>query len=64
MTGFDLGIGDLAGVAHRRVQVGRADEHAVDAVDRADRLDAVERGLGLDLHQHAELLVRTLARSP
>src|SRR5712692_6047969 len=55
---LDLGIGDLAGMAERSMQVGRTDEHAVDAVDRADRFDALERLLGLDLDQQADLLVR------
>src|SRR6185295_11137742 len=58
--GLHFRVGDLAGVAERSVQVGRADEHAVDAFDRADRLDVVERALRLDLHQHADLLVRAL----
>ena len=41
----------LAWVAHRGVQVGRADEHAVHAVDRADRLELVERAFGLTLKE-------------
>lgn len=38
-------------------QVGRTDEDAIDAFDRGDRLEAVERISGLDLHQETELLL-------
>src|SRR5437762_5347517 len=52
---FHFGIRDFAGMAERGVQVGRADEHPVDAVDGADGLDIVERLLRFDLHQQADL---------
>ena len=41
-------------------QVGRPDEDAVDAVDRHDRIEVVERVARLDLHQHAQLVLRAL----
>src|SRR5262249_62372581 len=52
------GVGDLARMTERGVQVSRADEHAVDAIRGADRFDAVQRRLRLHLHEHADLLVR------
>lgn len=53
----DLGMRLLAEQAHRRGQVGRADEDLVDAVDRGDRCGVVDRGRRFDLHgQGQELL--------
>src|SRR5712691_11991322 len=43
-----LRIGYFTRMAERGVQVGGADEHAVNAVDRADGLDIVERHLRFD----------------
>src|SRR6266850_3473047 len=53
-------IGCFTRMAERGVQVGRPDEHAVDAVDSADGLDIVERLLRFDLHQQADFVVRAL----
>src|SRR3546814_2529806 len=55
--GFGLGVRRLAQIAHRRRQVGRTDEQGIDAVDRGDLLDPVERFARLDLHHQAQLFV-------
>src|SRR3546814_4893498 len=39
------------------LQVGRTDEQGIDAVDRGDLLDPVERFARLDLHHQAQLFV-------
>jgi len=44
-----LRMAPVADVAERRRQVVRSDEHAVDALDRGDRLDLLQRLAGLDL---------------
>src|SRR5262245_2385029 len=54
------GVRRLARVAEGGVEIGRSDEDPVDAVEPRDRLDLVDRRLGLELDQHAELLVRAL----
>ena len=61
-----LRMARLADVAETRRQIGRPDEDAVDALDRRDLLEPVQRLLGLDLHHQAQLLVRALgiARDP
>ena len=45
-----LGMAPVADMAERGREIVRADEHAVDAIDRGDRLDLIERAFGLDLH--------------
>ena len=47
----------VAEVAERGGEVGRADEDAVDAVDRGDLGRRLEAGAALDLDQHADLRV-------
>ncbi len=61
-----VGVSGLADVAEARRQVRRADEDAVDAVDRGDLLEPVERLARLDLHEQAEFLGGPLgvARNP
>src|SRR5438128_10058851 len=53
----DFRIVRLARIAERGVQVGRADENAVNAFHRGDFLEVVEALLVLDLNEHTELLV-------
>ena len=50
----------IADVPERGGEIGRPDEHAVDAVDRGDRLELLEGGARLDLDQEANLAVRLL----
>src|SRR5689334_19735589 len=57
---FHFRIGDLAGMAHRGMQVRRTDEHAVNAIYGTYRLDVTKCRLGFYLHQHADLFVRAL----
>ena len=59
-----LRMAPVADVAERGGQIVRPDEHAVDALDRGDRLDLLERLAGLDLHQHADLARRRSSDSP
>ena len=47
----------VAEMAERGGEVGRADEDAVDAVDRRDRRRGLEAGAALDLHHDADLVV-------
>ena len=53
-----VGVLRIAEMAERGRQIGRPDEHAVDAVDLGDRFDLVERGAGFHLHQNADLVIR------
>src|SRR6185437_10955195 len=54
----DIFVRALAEIAERGVQVGGADENAVDAVDRGHRFDMRERLARLDLDQRADLVMR------
>ncbi|MNY26017.1 hypothetical protein D3C86_1598390 [compost metagenome] len=44
-------------MAHRCRQIGRADEHAVHAIDGADRLQVLHGSHGLGLHQQADFVI-------
>src|SRR5437870_6780030 len=54
---FYFGIRRLTRIAKRGVQVGRANEHAVDSLDAGDLLDIVDGALRLDLDEHAKFFV-------
>ena len=51
----DLGVAGLAGVAHRRGQVGRADIHRVQPRRGADGVQIGQAFLGLDHGKHQDL---------
>ena len=55
-----VGTRALAGIAERSVQIGRADEQSVDAVDRGDGFHIVERFARFDLEDDAKLFMRGL----
>src|SRR5215208_2561116 len=55
-----LGMGALAGIPKRGVEVGRTDEDAVDALDRGDLLEVAQPLAGFDLHHDADLVRRLL----
>jgi hypothetical protein len=59
ISGFTFGLA-ISPVGPSRHAGLPDDEHAVDALYSADRLDVVQRRLGFHLDQHADLLVRAL----
>ena len=57
-------IAGLSSLAQVGMQVGRADEHAINAIDGANGLDVLQRLLRLHLHQHAQFVVRAVGVIP
>ena len=55
--GHDVGVRLLAEQAHRRREVGRPDEDAVDAVDRGDLGRGIDPRGRLDLHEQRHVVV-------
>lgn len=47
----------LPAIAHSGAQIGRADEHAIDAVDRGDLSCRFQSRYALDLHEEANLVI-------